>query len=346
LLDDVLNTSTAIFAEPGLRTGSDPSNPAQFKNLQTGWIDLSVIFPLPSGYSSTTYSNAAGSLGSYSVNVSDDSEKIMRTLWTQRYNQVYQNFYNQAWCSPSGSNICDRAAMGRCVRELVIVEFRSVVNEFLSEAKLLFPGQSSFTRDDTFVAPVELTAAKLFDLHFAAPVQTACNNLNTYSTDVLSTCLNTAHTVALPVQRDLNQVGASTITSYINDLKSYGVGSLNAYLAKLGVSQQNYSLLSDNILTDLRGSRAEYAINFGIFENILAQDSRAVSANATCYTNLQFPSNPQSVGQMLNSVGAFLTTASSQTLCTLLKDMGTTAISTGQLHPHMFRVEPSNGGCS
>jgi len=345
LLDDVFSPSTTYFNESGLRTASDASNPAQFKNIATGWIDLSVVFPMISPYRNDIW--LGGNLASYSNTVNDDTEKIMRTLWSQRYNMVYNQFASNAFCSQAP--LCDPGLLGRCVRELVIAEFRAVVKEFLAEAKLLFPSPQLFASVNTSVAPVELAAAKLFDLHLAAnTANPSCAALNTLNTDKLLNCIDSAHNVGLPTQRDLSSLG-TTITSYVNTVKSLGLGSLNAYLAKLNVPPRvPYSSQSDNVLQDLHGSAAEYAFNFGILETILAQDSRADSANATCVLAGQGLS-AANMPLFQSAVNSFLLAVPAQTLCLVLQALNTgnyNAITPTNLHPHMFRADPATGSCT
>jgi hypothetical protein len=238
--------------------------------------------------------------------------------------------------------------MARCVKELVTVEFRSVAKEFIEEAKLLNLG-SNWNTAVTFgsnanLVPAELAAAKIFDLHLAAPSLSDCASatLDDVNGNPVN-CIVAAQGTSLWTQRDLSSV--STLNALTNQVKSFGLGSLNAYLSKLALQQVPYSGLHDNLFLDLHGSSAEYAINFGILENILARDSRADNATFTCTTNLQL--GPNQIG-FENFMNVFLTAAKTRTLCTLLQDMssGLQPINVGaSLHQRMFRKETPTGLC-
>jgi len=278
----------------------------------------------------------------------------MLTIFMRRYNQLFDQFFSgQAPCSLVS---CNKPSLARCVRELAILEFRAITREFLDEAKLLplpnwnvnsFPANAN-------VAPVELSAAKLFDLHLGAPDIPACDSFTSVNSDPVN-CIATAHNTPLVTQQDVTQLPAGTINTLTNQVKALGVGSLNAYLAQLGASPVPYSSLTDNFLIDLHGSAAEYAFNFGILEQIYAQDSRSTSANATCNANIPFAPSSTSSQQFQNALNSFFPVAQTRTLCTLFQSMsptpagglgGTYAFASAPpLHTHMFRQEAVTGSC-
>jgi len=352
LLDDVLNPSALPGNESGLRTGTDASNPSQYKNLQTAGIDMSMIFPSVAPYSTSFFTPATGTLSNtvFSFVIGDDAEKALRSIFHRRYNQIWDRLFNQAPCSGSSLN-CGRDKVGRCVKELVILEYRSIAQEFIAEAKLLpLPNTLKFGPNQN-VAPVELAAAKLFDFHFAADPIPDCQSLSTPNIDP-TLCIQGAQSTKLKPQRNLqdtSQVPSGTITTATNVVKSLGLGNLNAYLSKLGQPEIHpYSALNDNLLIDLHGSAAEYAFNFGILEDILAQDGRSDSANSTCFENIQFPGFPSQTILLSQFLGNFIPAAKTRTLCTLLQDMlgGTFGFdATTSLHAHMFRGDAPTLNC-
>jgi len=132
-----------------------------------------------------------------------------------------------------------------------------------------------------------------------------------------------------------------------------GLGSINTYLRALGMTEMPYASQNTNLLFDLHGSGAEYAINFGILQNILAQDSRTNNATAVCSANLQFsvPADTQSFNAQ---VSAAVTAAQGRTMCSLLQTMSTPGLYPplsptcigNVLHKHMFRAnEAATGTC-
>jgi len=191
---------------------------------------------------------------------------------------------------------------------------------------------------------VDLAAAKIFDFHLAAdPISPSCTDLNSPSNDP-SDCINAAQAVELFIQRDLSTLPANTITTASDAIKTFGLGNLNSYLSKLGQPAQPYALLSDNLLMDIHGSAAEYAFNFGILENILDQDLRVDSANATCKENIIFQ-NQNENDQFANILNNLIPAAKTRTLCTLLEDMASVLTIT-TLHPNMFVAETITGSCN
>jgi len=273
--------------------------------------------------------------------ITDDAEKAMRSIFTRRYNQIFDLINNVAPCA---GGFCSAANLGRCVKEIVILEYISITEEFLNVAKVLpLSGWNNLKFDaNENVAPVDLAAAKIFDFHLAADPISPCTGLNSPSNDP-SDCINTAQGVQLFTQRDLSTLPANTITTASDAIKTFGLGNLNSYLSKLGQAAKPYALLSDNLLMDIHGSAAEYAFNFGILENILGQDLRSDTANMTCTTNINFVDqnlNDQFVGVMNTLIPA----AKTRTLCTLLEDMASVLTIT-TLHPNMFEAESITGSC-
>jgi hypothetical protein len=226
----------------------------------------------------------------------------------------------------------------------MLIEFRAIAKEFIAEAKTLsLPNwnNASFMPNPN-IAPVELVAARLFDFHIGVAV--SCSLSDPTVNPV--TCIQAASTTALVGQRSLAADG--TINATTNKVKAFGLGSINTYLSALGKAERSYASQNDNLLIDLHGSPAEYAFNFGILENILAQDSRSEAANATCFANLdQFGGT----GDLLfdNVISGIVTAGKTRTLCTLLQDMatgaGTNQINVGgELHTNMFRKVASPSG--
>jgi len=233
--------------------------------------------------------------------------------------------------------------------ELCILEFRSIVREFLDEAKRIpfLSGHIKTFPTNATVAPVELGAAAIFDLHLGAAVDIpACDGAFSGSSDPTA-CLTAAQSTQLFTQRNLG-TSTATINTLSNQAKSLGLGNLNAYLALLGESPVDFSTLSNppNFLQDLQGSAAEYAFNFGILEQIYAQDSRSDSANATCLANLQFVNNVNTQ-QFQNALNSFIPLAKNRTMCTLFQSMEALAGGIGAvpLHPRMFIQETATGSC-
>lgn len=350
LIDDAFRSTYTQFNESGMRTGSDASNPTQFKNMVTGWLDESLVFPLPSSYSNQTFGSYTtyGGVESYPTSLTDGAEMGMRTLFARRFLQIYTNTINSSPCTNPGA--CDNPSIGRCVREIVISEYRSIAREFLKEAKALFPNSLfSFNSSEGFIAPVELGAAKIFDLHFASPEVPDCLNLNTTpNVDRPETCLQSLEDTGLWVQRNLSLLPATTINSLVNQTKILGLGSLNAYLKKLNQKQKDYALLSDNLLLDLHGSAAEYAINFGILEDILNRDQRNETVTATCLENNQF-GNTLYTQLFNNFLATWVGPSSTRTLCGLIQSMSTPSfafpLSGVGYHPRMFLVGPNTNSC-
>jgi len=354
LFDDVFFVSsptTTFFNEPGVRSASDASNPAQFKNLATGWADASMIFSNPQPFSAP-YPQAVwqgGILSNYVATITDDAEKMLRTIFSLRYHQIYRRINAGAACNSA----CNQGPLSRCAREILVEEFISIAKEFVTEAKTLFPGAPKFSPNSNFVAPVELGAAKIFDLHYHAAVPlagTTCS-FSSISGDELATsntgkCINASLSVPLMTQRDLDAMPVQDLDKIVNDVQALGIGSLNAYLPKLG--QASYLPPSDNLLLDLHGSTAEYAFNFGIFDTLLSQDSRQNTASATC--NANFPFTGTQATSFATTLGIFLPAASTRTLCSLLKEMsdslyGTRRLSGVTVYNNMFRVGLGTGTC-
>jgi hypothetical protein len=265
----------------------------------------------------------------------------MRSIFARRYNDIQTKFRTlNAPCTAQPAGSCNIPALARCVRELAIFEFRTIAKEFLLEAKVLFPNAETFPPINS-IAPVELAAARIFDLHLGAPNNAACSNFDSFASSISAACISAAKNTSLSTQIDLSLI--SSITSTANQVKSLGLGSLNSYLVKLGLPPKSYSALKDHLLLDLRGSGAEYAFNFGIVENILNQDLRNETAVAVCSFN--YPSsntNPSLVDAYNLAVSTFLADATSRTLCTLLKDMG---VPTSSLQSNMFRVNALDPSC-
>jgi len=352
LLDDVFSPATTAFNENGLRTGDDASNPTEFKNLATSWIDAGPVYRAPAPYSAATVPGMSTLSSSYANSNLDVDEKAIVNIFLQRHNQLVSQMMNAAPCSTPGK--CSSTGVERCIREIVILELRAVAAEFLAEAKNL-PG-SNWNTAVSFPpvtnAPVELAAAHIFDFHFAEATPLSCCAFVTPSDDP-SYCISMAQMNPLNVQIPLTGMTAS-INAASEQVKILGLGSLNSYLHALNLTEISYASQNANLLFDLHGSAAEYAFNFGILQSILAQDSRAGAGNATatCNANLQF-SLPADTASFNAEVNSMATAAQTRSLCTILQAMSNSAIY-GQLascvpaslHPHMFRAtEASTGSC-
>jgi hypothetical protein len=283
----------------------------------------------------------------------DVDEKAIVNIFLQRHNQLVAQMMGAAPCSSAGK--CSAAGVERCIREIVILELRAVAAEFLAEAKNL-PGtnwNTAVSFPPVTNAPVELAAAHIFDFHFAeATPLTSCCSFSTPSDDP-SYCISTAQMTPLNVQIPLTGM-TSSINAATEQVKTLGLGSINTYLHALNVTEMSYASQNANLLVDLHGSAAEYAINFGILQSILNSDSRAGAGNATatCSANLQF-SLPVDTASFNAQVSSMVTGAQSRTLCTILQAMSNPAIY-GQLascvpaslHRRMFRAdEASTGSC-
>jgi len=235
----------------------------------------------------------------------------------------------------------------RCVREIVILELRSIASEFLTEAKnLALPNwvPTSFGQNANIV-PVEVAAADIFDYHLVNHNTTQCALTGTDTPNNVGLCIANATGTALPAQVDLSTISNAAINATSNLVKLMGLGLLNSYLHKLNLAELSYATLNDNLLVDLHGSQAEYAFNFGILSDILAQDSQTNSANATCHSQFSFTgANSVSFELWLNG---YIPPASSRTLCTMLQNMSGTGgfTTTTWLHTHMFRLETATGIC-
>jgi hypothetical protein len=362
LVSDVLFTTsgpvTTVFNESGLRTGNDASNPAQFKNLVSGWIDATPVFPagsLTAPYSAqpTEFIGLSSSFPS-TPTITDEGELAMRSLFTRRFNQIFSYFKKSAPCVEVGA--CADASIARCAREILLQEYRVIVREFLAEAKLLFSAQAqavTFNRT-TAVVPVELAAAQIFDLHWA-PAATSCPTPSDPGvvTNSPATCINTLLNVKLPTQRDW-AIAPTPVLAGINAtaerIKAMGLGSINAYLHKLGLPLKSHPL-SDHVLLDLHDSDAEYAFNFGVLEDIFNRDSKVSFANDTCF---QFPPYSIQLGQTAvdqwkSVVNSFLSMPE-RNLCSLYLHMQdanryetTMALAVSAVRPNMFRSSGALG---
>lgn len=354
LLDDAFKPSYVPMNEWGMRTGSDPSNPVQFKNLLTGWLDMSLVFPIPPSYGESVFNAISDTGGAdvYPINLTDGSEMGMRTLFSRRYAQMFSSFLSTAPCTTQGR--CSRGALSRCVREIALLEYRSIAREFLAEAKTMFPAnqQPSFNLNNESLFPVELSAAKIFDLHFASPEVADCLSLNNNTVfDAPDKCLSKLLSTGLSTQRNLTtDLPAGTINNYVNQTKILGLGSLNAYLSKLNQNIQPYNNLSDNVLFNLHGSAAEYAVNFGILESILNRDERnsKETVYATCRANNKFEDGNDYT--TFDRVLAFwIEPSSTRTLCGLFADMSYPKAQNLVLNvgyrPNMFRTASISSTC-
>jgi hypothetical protein len=361
LLDDVLSTVTTPFDERGARTGKSPTNPAQFQNFQTGWLDASTVFGLPTPYEVKEFPDNANGLlsGAFPSPNVDEGQKALRVLFARRYNQLFNFWKSVVPCN----NGCSSLLLARCVREITILEYQAVAREFLSEAKKLYLGPTNnlaFATDNSFVTPVDLAGAKLLDLHYGpARTTTACSPPTPTTTGVAvlqpsdnpALCLNDTKLIGLHSQR-ASATLAADVQAAMNRIKQLGLGSLNSYLSKLKPAPLKlYSALGDNLLNDIRGSDAEYAINFGILEAILAQDSKATATqvNNTCISLMGYTGT--NLGTWVTSLKPRITAAPTRTLCSLIKEMNVGAYGTTYsnnlgtnilLHANMFRV-PSAG---
>jgi len=308
----------------------------------SAWIDGSPIYPTPS----TGYNLANWPGGVVFPSLTDDAEKGIASIFSKRHTQLATRLSNQAFCSPTK---CPSAQIDRCIREIVILELRSIASEFLTEAlnlplskKVAFPSNAN-------VVPVELAAAHVFDYHWLAS-SSQCNSL-TGSSDAtaLGSCITNALSTSLPTQMDLSSVSNLAINQTSQNIKMFGLGNLNSYLFALGSTEINYGTADDNILVNLHGSDAEYAINFGILADILSRDSVAsvASANATCHGNLVFTGTDiPNWETFLNSV---IPPAPSRTMCTMLQDMAQSpAVFTSPtfLQKYMFRGGSGGTTCT
>jgi hypothetical protein len=282
-----------------------------------------------------------GILTTYTSTMSDGPESAMRSIFARRYNQLYERINGVAPCSSA----CNAAKLGRCARDLMLVEFQAVAREFFAEAKTL-PlsnwNSDSFTPNPN-VAPVELAAARLFDFHIGVAVSCSLTD----PTVNPNACIQAASSTALLTQRSLAADG--TISATTNLVKAFGLGSINTYLSKLGKSELSYASQNDNLLIDIHGSPAEYAFNFGILESILAQDSRSESANTTCFANMQGQFSGNGDLQFANVVNPIISAGKTRTLCTLLQDMASAGGNyqinvAGELHTNMFRKDAAPSG--
>jgi len=356
LLDDMFRTSTAYFNETGLRTGSDPSNPAQFKNTQTGWLDLSVLFPTPATYDTTTrFVNFVDGNGRIPFNpqgITDQGEFAMILIWFGRYNQIIDFMQRTTPCS-TFSGGCAAGKAGRCARAITILEYQSVAREFLREAKAMnFSANWTNAKfDPTLNVPVEVGAARLFDLHLNHDNVPRCN-IPSYDRNNVTFCVQDALLVKLQKQI---APSSSAINDAVNFANALGINSLNAYLRKLGMGPEDLDP-TGNILFDLHGSRAEYAFNFGFLESILDQDLKTASSytRQVCLT-ANSPLDVNSVQPWNDFLTYVIRQAVNTTLCKVIQsavnDHG--AYSFGlftpilpNLHPNLFRNdEPLTGSC-
>jgi len=225
----------------------------------------------------------------------------------------------------------------------------------LTEAKKLYVGSNQLATialDNSFVTPVDLAGAKLFDLHYS-PVSTAsgCGGL-TLPTENPQTCLNNLRQVSLVTQRGL---ASSDVESHMTQVKQLGLGSLNSYLSKLKTSTSStpplkpYSSLGDNLLNDLRNSDADYAINFGILETIYAQDAKTSTSQVQNTCIALMPYTGTALSDWIVALNSRITPGATRTLCTLVRDMmtnyGINKITSFGLQPNLFRNSAVTGGC-
>ena len=358
LIDDVFRSSAAeLLNEKGYRSATDASNPAQFKNLVSGWIDESQIFPEASTvapYNGTSeFGPTPGTLSAFPYTITDESEKLMRSLFFRRYNQIFSRLNDVAPCKITTR--CNVPKLARCVKEIAILEFRAVAREFLEEAKSLFPTLSTFKKfpqDPSFVTPVEIAGAQIFDLHLKQSGGDVCSSTTLLASGNPLACFNSLYNLPLRAQTDISSLSSATVNEIGDLVKSLGLGSVNAYLAKLGAPLKAHPL-SDHLLLDLHDSpAAEYAINFGILETILDQDSRSNMANVTCREF--FPYNDPQGGASWNiALGEFLPSAANRTLCSLISLMRSFStnpvynfgFTASNLKPNMFRTGAGTGSC-
>jgi len=247
-------------------------------------------------------------------------------------------------------------------KEFVILELQAIAQEFLSVAQTLPlsgfnpPANPVFPANPS-ISVVELAAAQLFNLHLYSDSSCTYQNANSDP----SNCINHASTTGLFKQMNLQNQGA-LINSTSELVKILGLNLINSYLS---AAQQpewaNYASQNANLLYDLHGSQAEYAINFGILASILSQDQRTTQANivAVCKAGQSFndPTSQQYNPTDAQSFSLMLTNAYNNhatTLCALLEQMdprNTLGVSYGtlsvlpHLHPNMFLAGTSTGGC-
>lgn len=357
LLDDIFKASTTYFNESGLRTGSDAANPAQYKNLQTGWVDLSSMYVAPAPYNTTRFQDTLlgvnARIPENPNGITDPGEYAMMLVFLSRQNALLDEFLRNSPCSGFA---CDRREVARCSRIITIIEYQSIAREFLAEAKAMNLSadwnSARFAKLDS-VVPAEVGAARLFDLHLDSDPIAACSlaAISPYSRNSLETCLTAAGPIRLKKQISPD---TATLNNAINLVNSLGIHNLNAYLEKLG-TLWNTLQPDGNILFDLHGSRAEYAFNFGILENILEQDAKAniEYARNACFNVLTAPFNEKTT--WMTAVNLTINNAVNTTLCKVLRTQSTTqsiylyglpSTYTSSLHPHMFRGdEPPTGSC-
>lgn len=357
LLDDIFKASTTYFNESGLRTGSDAANPAQYKNLQTGWVDLSSMYVAPAPYNTTRFQDTLSipftRIPENPNGITDPGEYAMMLVFLSRHNALLDEFLRNSPCS---GFTCDRREVARCSRIITIIEYQSIAREFLAEAKAMNLSadwnNARFAKLDS-VVPAEVGAARLFDLHLDSDPIAACSlaAISPFSRNSLETCLTAAGPIRLKKQISPD---TATLNNAINLVNSLGIHNLNAYLEKLG-TLWNTLQPDGNILFDLHGSRAEYAFNFGILENILEQDAKAniEYARNACFNVLTAPFNEKNT--WIAAVNFTINNAVNTTLCKVLRTQSTTqsiyqyglpSTYAASLHPHMFRGdEPPTGSC-
>jgi hypothetical protein len=185
----------------------------------------------------------------------------MVNLFVRRHKQYVNLISTGQACTPNPAN-CPTLGLDRCVRELVILEMRAVAKEFLNEARQLsvLTNTYSFPQDPN-IAPVELAAAKIFDLHLGSPTPAAqCSTASVYTSDPAS-CLGTGRTAGLQKQIDLSPSPASALIESSSTLvKTLGLGSINAYLRLLGIPEISYASQKSNLLIDV-ANKAAFAFN-------------------------------------------------------------------------------------
>jgi len=376
LLDDIFATAQnkSFASDDGLRTGSDPSNPTEFKNMVTSWIDGSPIYRSPEPYATAGLTPgvaplaSSGSLDSTKLYpIADQDEKAMLAIFSRRHNDLMQRFRAATPCSDQTK--CPPGALAQCVREIVILELRALASEFIKEAKntQLWPAFPNWDptikfASDPGVVPIEAAAARLFDFHLVAPTPSAqaqCFSNTNVGVDP-TTCITASAKVGLQTQTAISPpptAVANLLNSVSDNIKAFGLGSYNSYRRKVGLTEIVYALQNNSLLNDIHNSKLEYAFNFGFIEDILAQDLLGTvdSANATCnalitglstddYTAFNFGG--------VTSLTAFLVPAPSRTLCTLLKELAASGVLTpggnnginNNLHTNMFRA--SESACS
>jgi len=308
LVRDISSNPSTPTNVNGSRSAIDTTIPAQFQNGATGWIDASPLYGSPSngqitdpgaailnGGAATNYFTPATLSPKY-ADLSQEEKHIL-TLLATRHNQLYSRmgFFT------SNADIVLNSIAGLCARELVLEEWRAITGEFISASKCYFrtlhgeanPAKFNFASHKEAV-PIEAGAAKIFHLHHTPQSQAAgCSEdpvvAVSADTPFNRTCVANMAGVNLNTQASITGLTSTQFAS-INVAQLYGLPAVDSYVTALGKPFDYSNSISPNLLLGLHKSAANYAINFGLIESILAEQSTVRDATTACMRHADYSS--------------------------------------------------------